>query len=58
MKKKDLEIEEITYGECPKEITISFSKPVRYLDLHKIIIQDIKTPNIVTGLKIVAVEAS
>lgn len=58
MKTKSINIVEITYGQCPPELTITFDETIQSLDLHKILITDVKVPNIVTGLKIEAIEAN
>ena len=57
-KKKSLDIATITYGECPPELTITFNQTIRSIDLHKIALLDVKVPNIITGLKITAIQAS
>lgn len=56
--KKNINITEITYGECPPELHIVMDETIQSVDLHKIILSDLSWPNVVTGLKIMAVQTS
>lgn len=57
-KKRSIDVTEITYGDCPPELTITFNETIETIDLNKIVIGDVEVPNVITGLKIVAVEAA
>lgn len=55
---KTINITEITYGLCPAELNITFNEAIQSIDLNKIILTDISWPNVTTGFRITAVQAS
>lgn len=55
-KTRDITVEEITYGQCPAELTITFNETVRSVNLNKIIIGDITIPGVVSGLKLSSIQ--
>lgn len=57
-KTKSLDVTEITFGECPPELTINFDETIHSVDLNKIVLTDIKIPNVITGLRIRPIQTS